>query len=267
MLGTDLAEACRQNGISARVLDLPEFDITDSKQLQHAVTGGQIVINCAAYTNVEKAESESALAYKVNTEAVGRLGEFAKTAGAVVLHISTDFVFDGALERPYVETDMPNPVNAYGESKLAGEAMLTASGCECCIIRLEWTYGSAGNNFVTKLIERANADGALKVVDDQVGSPTATTEVAGVFCKLLKDLPEGIFHLAADDYVSRYEMARFIFDKLGKSVNLSPCKTSDYVSAATRPLNSRLNCSKIQAILDEPLKPWQEQLEKFLEKI
>ncbi len=267
MLGTDLAKACEQNGIKVRVLDLPEFDITDDEQLRDAINGRGIVVNCAAYTNVEKAESEPEPVYKINAEAVGRLGEFARAVGTQVLHISTDFVFDGTLDKPYVETDAANPVNTYGKSKLAGEELLTATGCKCCIIRLEWTYGLAGNNFVKKMIELADTGKSLKVIDDQVGSPTATTEVAGAICKLLKNLPEGVFHFAAGGYVSRYDMARFIFDKLGKKVNLTPCKTSDYASAATRPLNSRFNCSKIEALLGEPIKAWQRPLERFLEQI
>jgi dTDP-4-dehydrorhamnose reductase len=134
-------------------------------------------------------------------------------------------------------------------------------------VRVEWTYGSAGNNFVTKLIQRAKADKTLKVVDDQIGSPTATTEVAKVICKLLRDRLQGIFHFASAGYISRYEMAKFIFDKLSMDVNLLPCKTADFVSAATRPLNSRFDCSKIKTLLDEPIEPWQVPLERFLKQI
>ena len=267
MLGTDIAGMLGQKGIQAQVLDLPEFDITDDKQLREVLTSGETVINCASYTNVEKAESEPQLAYKVNAEAVGRLGEFAKAAGAYVLHISTDFVFDGTSQRPYLETDQTNPINAYGRTKLAGEQLLTESRCRCCIIRLEWTYGLAGNNFVKKLIEAAKSGNALRVVDDQIGSPTATVEAAGAICKLLPNLPEGIFHFAASGYVSRYETARFIFDRLGMSVNLASCRSSDYPSAAARPLNSRFNRRKIEALLGEPIKPWKGPLEQFLEQL
>jgi len=147
------------------------------------------------------------------------------------LHVSTDFVFDGRLNRAYVETDLPNPINAYAKTKLAGEQLLSESGCRHCIIRLEWTYGSAGNNFVTKIVRRAKTDKIVRVVDDQIGSPTATTEVAKVICKLLPKRPEGIFHFASAGYVSRFEMAKFVFDKLAMDVNLLPCKTSDFVSA------------------------------------
>ena len=267
MLGTDIVGILGQEGIEAGAWDLPEFDITNDEQLKKAVEGSETIINCAAYTNVEKAESEADLAYEVNAEAVGRLGRFAKAAGTGVLHISTDFVFDGKSQRPYLETDPTNPINTYGRTKLAGEQLLTESGCRYCIIRLEWTYGPAGNNFVKKLIEAAKSGKALRVVYDQVGSPTATFEAAKAICKLLPNLPEGIFHFAAAGYVSRYEMARFIFDKLDMTVDLTGCKSSDYPTAAARPLNSRFNRRKIEAVLGELIKPWKEPLEHFLEQL
>jgi dTDP-4-dehydrorhamnose reductase len=134
-------------------------------------------------------------------------------------------------------------------------------------MRVEWTYGSAGDNFVAKLIKRAKAGGRLKVVDDQIGSPTATTEIAKAICRLLPNKPEGLFHFASAGYVSRFEMAKFIFDKLNMSVDLSSCKTADFPAVAARPLNSRFNCSKIEALLDEPIAPWQMPLERFLERL
>jgi len=267
MLGSDLALACRQQRLITTVLDLPGFDITNENHLTNALKEVDAVINCAAYTNVEKAESETELAYKVNAEAVGKLGSVAKGAGVWVLHISTDFVFDGKSERPYIETDPPHPINAYGASKLAGEELLVESGCRCCIIRVEWTYGSGGDNFVAKLVKRAKTSKRLKVVDDQIGSPTATTEVAKVICRLLPRRPEGLFHFASAGYVSRFEMARFIFDKLSMPVDLSRCKTTHFPTVAARPLNSRFDCSKIKALLDEPIEPWQVPLERFLEKL
>ena len=267
MLGTDIVGLCQEKGIEVQGLDLPEFDITDTAQLTEAVKGSETVINCAAYTNVEKAESEPEIAYKVNAEAVGRLGETAKAAGAAVLHISTDFVFDGQSDLPYIETDPMNPISAYGRSKAGGEKLLTETAGRFCIVRVQWTYGINGSNFVKKLIELARAGKSLRVVDDQTGSPTATVEAASSICQLLEDMPQGIFHFAAAGFVSRYDMAKFMFDKLGMKVKLSRCKTSEYAAAAARPLNSCFDCSKIQSLLDEPIKPWQEPLEHFLEQI
>ena len=267
MLGSDLVQTCRQQGFTPIVLDLPEFDITNTDNLQQAVSDADIIVNCAAYTNVDGAESQAELAYKVNAEAAGRLGAIARDAGKWVLHISTDFVFDGRSDSPYAETDQPNPINTYGKTKLAGEQLLARSGCKYCIVRVEWTYGSSGNNFVTKLTQRAKSQDTLKVVDDQTGSPTATTQAAGVICKLLRKKPEGIFHFASAGYVTRYGMAEYIFDRLSMNVNLVPCKTSDFPSPATRPLNSRFNCSKIISLLDEPIENWRAPLELFLRQL
>jgi dTDP-4-dehydrorhamnose reductase len=267
MLGTDVAAAFAQKGIAFDFFDLPGFDITDTVQLRRVVDNSQIIINCAAYTDVEKAESQRDLAFRINAEAVRRLGIFAKKAGVFVFHISTDFVFDGTLDRPYVETDKPNPVNAYGASKLAGERLLLESSCRNCIIRLEWTYGLRGNNFVKKLLAVARKNNKLKVVDDQIGSPTATVEVARVIIELLDKMPEGIFHFANSGYVSRFEMAKFIFEKLNMPVDLTNCKSRDFPSAAKRPPNSCFNCAKIAALLGRPIDPWQIPLEKFLKQL
>lgn len=268
MLGSDFARAVQLRGGSVRTLDLPVFDITRADHLEQAVADGGVIVNCAAYTNVEKAESEPAIAHKVNAEAVGRLGEAAKKANAAVLHISTDFVFDGTLDRPYCETDAPHPISVYGHSKWQGEEALAASGCRHCIVRVEWTYGRHGVNFIQKLLDAARAGRPLRVVDDQVGAPTATTLVSSVLCDLLEgDFPEGIFHLAAGGYVSRYAMAEFMFDTLKMQVDLSPCKTSDFVSAAQRPLNSRFDCTKVEAAIGRPVGHWKDTLKDYLEQL
>ncbi|MHC4627318.1 MAG: dTDP-4-dehydrorhamnose reductase, partial [Planctomycetota bacterium] len=256
-----------RRGLEPIVLDLPEFDITDADHLERAAACAEVIVNCAAYTNVDGAESEPELARRINAEAVGRLGALAKHAGKWVLHISTDFVFDGCRDRPYVETDAASPINTYGKTKLEGEQLLAQSGCGYCIIRLEWTYGSAGDNFVSKLLRRAKAGQQIKVVDDQIGSPTATTEAAEAICELLCEKPEGTFHFAASGYVSRHGMAKFTFDRLSMDVDLLACKSSDFSSPAARPLNSRFDCSKIAALLSAPIEPWQMPLERFLRQL
>jgi len=270
MLGTELVKVFGNTGRSVNAYDIPEFDITDSEQLHRVVESSRIIINCAAYTNVEKAELETEKAFNVNAKAVGKLAQLAKKTEVQICHISTDFVFDGKSDRPYLETDEPNPVNTYGQSKLAGEKLFLESRVDGCIIRIQWTYGNAGNNFVTKIIEIARQNRSLKVVDDQVGSCTATTQIASAILDLLLNnasLPNGIFHYAAGGFASRYDVAKFIFDKLAMKVELSRCKSSDYKSDILRPLNSRFNCDKIQKLLTEPIKNWQEPLEKFLEQL
>jgi dTDP-4-dehydrorhamnose reductase len=175
MLGSDLVARCRGLGVDAEVYDLPAFDVTNPEHVREAIVGATAVVNCAAYTNVDGAESNAETALRVNAEAVGQLGCLARQAGLWVLHISTDFVFDGTLDRPYHEQDSPHPLSVYGRTKLEGEHLLTQSGCRHCTVRIEWTFGHHGKSFVAKLLERAGSGAELKVVDDQIGSPTATT--------------------------------------------------------------------------------------------
>jgi len=267
MLGTDVAAECKSRSINFEVFDLPDFDITDQHQLSSAIRQAGIIVNCAAYTNVEKAETETELAFRVNTEAVGQLSALARKTGAWVLHISTDFVFDGAGGKPYTEKDIPHPINAYGRTKLAGERLLVENRCWYCIMRVEWTYGLHGDNFVKKFLQKARTQKEMKIVDDQFGSPTATTEAAKAVCDLMQKRPKGIYHFASQGYVSRLDVAEFVAQKLGLDVQLAACKTSDYPSAAARPLNSRFDCSKIRPLLSSPIKPWQTTLEEFLKQL
>lgn len=269
MLGTDLMACCRDQNMNVQGYDLPDFNITDAQSLTKIVAVSSRIINCAAYTNVDRAEQEESLATRVNGSAVGDLARLAAAAGIPVIHISTDFVFDGMLDRPYLETDKPNPINAYGRSKLDGEKQLAAGGCRYCMLRVEWTYGRAGVNFVKKILEAAQTRPVLRVVDDQVGSPTATKEVAAVICTILKkkEFPEGIYHLAADGYTSRYEMARFLCRIKKIQTPIEPCKTADFPSPARRPLNSRFGCQKLQSLIGKKMKSWQDSLTDFLEQI
>jgi len=264
MLGTDLAAAFDRHNVAYESFDLPEFDITDAEQLAEVVNKFDRIVNCAAYTNVDGAESQPDVAHKVNAEAVGLLGKLARENNKYVLHISTDFVFDGKADRPYIETDIPNPINEYGKSKLAGEKSLVESGCHHCIMRVEWTYGKAGDNFIEKLLRWANDTGELKVVDDQVGSPTATTDAAEAICEMISKKAEGLYHFAAGGYVSRFDMAKFIVESLKLDVDLRPCRSSDFAQVAARPLNSRFCCDRIAAVLDKPIRPWQWGLEEYL---
>jgi len=267
MLGSDVTYACIDAGCDAESLDLPEFDITREGDLAEAVGSADLLVNCAAYTNVDKAESEYDIAYQVNAAAVGQLGKLAQRSKKWLLHVSTDFVFDGESPRPYRETDEANPINVYGRTKLAGEQLLAQSGCAHCLLRIEWSYGRAGDNFIKKVVSRAQQDKMLKVVDDQIGAPTATTRIASVICKLLSKKPVGCFHYAAAGRASRFEVARFVLNKLGIHAELSPCETADFETPARRPLNSLFDCGKIQGVLDEPIENWKIPLEQFLEQL
>jgi dTDP-4-dehydrorhamnose reductase len=262
MLGTEVRNLHSDNLIA---LDLPEFDISNKDQLKNAINDADVVINCAAFTDVEKSESQYDLAYKINAEAVGNLAQLADEKNIYVIHISTDFVFDGKKDSPYEETDVPRPINAYGKSKLEGEILLMENHSNCAIIRIQWTYGKNGNNFISKLVSLSKQRDSLKVVDDQFGSPTWTKEVAAVILEFAEKKHKGLFHYAAAKYASRYEVAKFAFEKLKLKTEIIPCKSSEFKSAAARPANSRFCCDKIEALLDKPIEAWQKPLEKFLE--
>jgi dTDP-4-dehydrorhamnose reductase len=266
MLGTDLADALRQNNIEPGVYDLPEFDLTQVEHVTNALVNVDYVINCAAYTNVDGAETDQERAYQVNGDAVGQLGKCAAKAGVPVLHISTDFVFDGQGDQAHTEMDCPSPISVYGASKWQGEQTLVQSGCNPCIVRVQWTYGHAGTNFIKKICDRARSQGQLKVVDDQIGSPTATVEVAKALVELVQGEAHGLYHYASSGYVSRFHMAEVLVKHLGLDVTVEPCKTSEFICPAARPLNSRFDCTKIARQLNEPIKSWQEALISYLEQ-
>lgn len=266
MLGSDLRQVAKQRGLTVKSYDLPEFDITDDWQLKDVVAKSQVIVNCAAYTDVERAETDPEMADLVNGLSVGFLGKFAAEFDVPVLHISTDFVFDGAQQQPYTEDDEVNPISAYGSSKLHGENRLFDSDCECCVMRIQWTYGKAGSHFISKILKAAKTRDSLQVVDDQIGSPTHTLEVAKAICDCLQlpEFPQGLYHFAAAGYVSRYEMTRYLFEKRGITTPVNPCKTADFKTAARRPLNSCFNCEKIESLLGRKIPTWQDMLDQYL---
>jgi len=266
MLGSDIRYLAEKHGYDVRIYDLPEFDITSEKDIVRIVSENAVIINCAAYTAVDKAESEPDICRKVNADAVGLLGRVAKSADKYLLHISTDFVFGDGGNKALDENDMTNPLGVYGCTKLEGEQLLQQSGCRNSIIRVQWTYGSYGKHFISKIAELAEKLDSLKVVDDQFGAPTPTNLVAEAVMCLIKKRAEGLYHFAAEGCASRYEVAGFIINKLGLETNLTPCSSDEFSAPAARPLNSRFNCSKIDKVLDFERPAWQEALEAFLER-
>ena len=268
MLGTDLRVGLQKLPCTIKTYSRPKFDVTNTPILQEAVKASDIIINCAAYTNVDKAESETEIAEKVNTLAVGSLGRFAATEDKYVIHISTDFVYDGMKKSPYNELDTPNPISVYGKTKYEGEKLLSESGCRHCIVRVQWTYGAAGENFISKICKRAESADTISVVTDQIGSPTHTQDVANMVCGLaVGGQIEGLYLFASQGYASRLEVAEFIARTLNLKVNVKPCKTADFPSPASRPLNSRFDCAKIDSIMNTSRVHWQEGLFRYLKSL
>ncbi len=264
MLGKAVLTALAATPNPATGYDLPDWDITREADLPQAVAAAEVIINCAAATDVDGAESRREEVFRVNAEAVGNLGRLCADAGKYVVHISTDFVFDGAKPEPYTENDLPNPINVYGESKLAGEHLLQASGCAHCILRVEWTYGPHGANFVSKIVELARKRDTLKVVADQFGAPTSVLEVAKAIVTVLERQPQGLYHFAAAGRASRFEAACFIIAGSGLDCRAEPCSSNEFATPARRPLNSVFDCGKFDREIGVMRRPWQEPLRNFL---
>lgn len=265
MLGADLAKLAKSDGYEVSVSDLPEFNITRNADIQNAISRADFIVNCAAYTAVDRAETDKETCRSVNALAVDSLAKFAKNK--YLIHISTDFVFGDESENALSEEDMPKPLSWYGMTKLEGEKLLQSSGCRHAIVRLEWTYGSHGVNFISKLLDAAERNPKLKVVGDQTGSPTWTADAARAIMCLIKKQTEGLYHFAADGYASRYEVAKFILRNKNIDKEISSCSSSDFPTPAKRPKNSRFNCSKIDQVLDFKRPLWHDSMGAFLRLI
>jgi dTDP-4-dehydrorhamnose reductase len=239
-----------------------QLDLQDASRIAAAVREAKpdVIVNAAAYTAVDKAESERDLAFAVNAVAPGKLAEEAKRAGALLVHYSTDYVFDGAKAAPYVEDDEPGPLNVYGASKLAGERAIAAAGCRYLILRTSWVYGPRGSNFMLTMLRLARERSELRVVDDQTGAPTSSLAIARATAQLLPRGAEGLFHMTASGATTWCGFARAILQQAGIGTPVVPIATADYPTPARRPRNSRLDCARLRADTGVALASWEEQL-------
>ncbi|MEX2151175.1 MAG: dTDP-4-dehydrorhamnose reductase [Steroidobacteraceae bacterium] len=238
------------------------LDLANPDSIRKAVRAArpEVIVNAAAYTAVDRAESERDTAFAVNATAPGILAEEARRAGALLVHYSTDYVFDGAKATPYVEEDEPDPINVYGASKLAGERAIAASGCRYLILRTSWVYGPRGSNFYLTMLRLARDRAELRVVDDQVGAPTSSLEIARATAQLLRRDAQGLYHMSAAGETSWCGFARAILARAGLATPVVAIRTEDYPAPARRPRNSRLDCSRLRAEHGVALAPWDEAL-------
>lgn len=245
----------------------------------------QVIVNAAAYTAVDKAESEPELAHRINAEAPAVLADEAARIGSLLVHYSTDYVFNGEQARPYVETDAVDPKSVYGRTKLAGEETVLASSARALIFRTSWVFGPRGGNFVKTILRLAKERGNLNVVDDQVGSPTPAALIATVTGVVLALLRQGramaadekrLYHLAAARPVSWCEFARTIvglarqtpgFDLELEAAGIRAIPSSDYPTPACRPMNSCLDCSRLEGDFGLQMPDWQPYLERMLQQL
>lgn len=237
-----------------------------------------IILNAAAYTDVAGAEQEPELAMAVNCDGVARLAELAKQHNALLVHFSTDYVFDGAGERPWRESDKPAPLNVYGQSKLAGEQAILASGCRHLIIRTSWLHSPWRDNFLKTMLRVAQRHDELRVVCDQVGAPTSAVLLAEVTIKAIARVLAdpalgGLYHVAASGAASWYDYARFIFNEaytlglLDKVPQLKPISSVEYGGPVKRPLNSRLDTTRFQRVFGLDLPDWQQGVSSTLQML
>ncbi|MCM2306964.1 MAG: dTDP-4-dehydrorhamnose reductase [Sulfuritalea sp.] len=250
--------------------DRQQLDLAQAEALRAAVRAAAptVIVNAAAYTAVDKAETEPAVADAINALAPAILAEEARRLGALLIHYSTDYVFDGRKAAPYTEDDAPNPLAAYGHSKLAGELAIAASACRHLIFRTSWVYGLHGANFMKTMLRlgrRSCETGEeLRVVDDQFGAPTWTRHLADATALILarREIPDGLYHLAGAGETSWHDYAEAIFAEaqrnglMDKSPVLRRIASANYPLPAPRPANSRLDCAKFRRDFDLALPDW-----------
>jgi len=274
MLGTDLVNLLKRREASLEhnpeVIEAPHevLDITLEDRVSDFISTHtpDIVVNCAAFTNVDKCETEREDAFSVNALGPKYLAAAANKCGARVIQISTDFVFDGNGNRPYTEEDQTNPLSEYGRTKLEGERNIQSYCDSYLIVRTSWLFGHNGINFAAKMLELAEQHKELSIVTDETGSPTYTPDLAEALWILIKQKCEGVINISNDGSCSRYEWAEYIFETMGFKIKMNPIKSSDYKRPANVPLNSTLNCQKFTTITGMQMRPWEETVESYLRK-
>lgn len=268
-------------GFEARGLDSAALDITQAGQVEAAVAefSPALIINAAAYTAVDKAETDVECAWAVNRDGVANLGTAAERLGIPVFHISTDYVFAGDADRPYRETDATSPTGVYGASKLAGEKALAAACNRYLVLRTSWVFGAHGNNFVKTMLRLGTERDSLSIVADQQGGPTSAASIATALWQLAEryrheqSLPWGIYHFSGAPYCSWFDFADAIFQQakqiglLDRVPQLSAIATADYPTPAKRPAWSVMDCSKLSEQLELDAPRWQEDLVKVLAEL
>ena len=250
-------------------LDINELDITDKNAVEQFVVNNKIdgIINCAAYTNVDKAEEDVALCYKVNRDAPQYLAQAIEKVGGFIIHISTDYVFDGTNNIPYTEQDKPNPVTIYGKSKIEGEQYVCESCKQHIIIRTAWVYSSYGKNFVKIMIKLGEEKPSLGVIFDQIGSPTYARDLAKAIITIVNQgIKPGIYNFSNEGVISCYDFTKHIHQLANiTSCKVAPIHTADYPTLAQRPHFSVLDKTKIKNTYNIEIPYWRDSLEECIQ--
>ncbi|WP_010276855.1 dTDP-4-dehydrorhamnose reductase [Paenibacillus senegalensis] len=269
-LGKDLVQVFGQDSHhEIYAFGRDKLDITDADQCSHVVSSlrPDVVIHSASYTAVDQAESDIEGAYRVNADGTRNVVVAAERAGSRFCYISTDYVFDGTSSVPYREYDNTNPQSVYGQSKRAGEVLVQSLSSRFYIVRTSWVYGIYGSNFVKTMLKLGKEKSALKVVDDQVGSPTYTLDLSRFLLELTATEKYGLYHASNQGQCSWYEFAKAIFEESGLEVEVNPCATKDFPRPAPRPGFSLLDSLAIRTNGFTELRPWREALKDFLKRL
>lgn len=245
-----------------------ELDISDLTRVAEVITSYRpdIVLNCAAYNHVDKAEVDTDRVFKVNAEGVKNLALFCKRGATLLVHYSTDYVFDGMKEDLYTEEDVPNPINNYGRSKLCGEGLLMEETDNFLIFRVSWVFGIGGQNFLYKLSEMAKTRRVLKIVADQVSVPTYTEDIVRVTMVAVENGMRGLYHLTNNGYASRYEVARYYIERVGLLNMVLPVSSALFKPSARRPYFSAMSHARLSKALGCEIPEWRDAIDRFIRR-
>ena len=268
-LGTDLMNELAKRGIEGIGVDVQEMDITDAKACHRVIknSGADAVIHCAAYTAVDAAEDNVDLCRRINGEGTRNVAQACKEADTKLMYISTDYVFDGQGTRPWEPDDERHPLNVYGQTKYEGELAVEELSDKYFIVRIAWVFGVAGKNFIKTMLRLGKERGAVSVVDDQIGSPTYTYDLARLLVDMIQTDKYGRYHATNEGLCSWYEFAKEIFRQAGMDVPVTPVSSDQFPAKAARPSNSRLSKEKLSENGFERLPAWQDALGRFLKEI
>ena len=268
-LGWDTVHLLQARGIECRGVDMQDFDLTDGEAVKAYVQSYRptAIVHCAAYTNVDKAESQPEICAAVNGMGTVNIVRAALSVGAKVVFISTDYVFPGTGDQPWKVSDDYGPRNVYGMSKVQGEDAVRSLMTRYFILRTSWVFGKNGHNFVRTMLRLGKEKKEIRVVSDQIGSPTYTKDLARVICDMLPTEKYGIYHVRNEGFISWYDFAKMIMEKAGLPCRVLPVPSSEYPTPARRPLNSRLDGSKLTEAGFEPMPSVENALDRYLEEI
>lgn len=268
-LGHDVVNECAKRGIDTVGVDVEEMDITDAQVVERVIKESNVdaVIHCAAYTAVDAAEDNIDLCRKVNANGTENIAKVCKELDIKMMYISTDYVFNGQGEHAWEPDDEREPLNVYGLTKYEGELAVENNLSKYFIVRIAWVFGVNGNNFIKTMLRLGKERGAVSVVDDQIGSPTYTYDLAVLLVDMIKTEQYGRYHATNEGLCSWYDFACEIFKQAGLDVSVTPVDSRAFPVKATRPHNSRMSKDKLEEMGFHRLPTWQDALKRYLEVI